>query len=391
MLLFIYRYIIGYLYVKVNSKNPEKLLNLCNAKSVGIWGVKLYKSELYFKIGIKSFKKLRIYKRNASGKVHITKKVGIPFFLMKNKYRYGIIVGAVLFFIILKFMSGFVWNICISGNETVKNEVIIEALEKIGIKEGTKISKIHPGDKRNELLLECDKLSWAAINIEGSKLTVDVSEKKPGIVSDTTPSNLIASCDGVIKKVETISGSSEVKVGEAVKKGDLLVSGLVEYSDMTSSFVRARGKIIAEVTGEFSYEQPLKVVENRKTGTVIKHNVLDLYGIKIPLFLGKVNKPCIGECINRSPSNGKPYVPINIIKGRFSLTSAENIVLSRDEAEKRAKKGIDNLIEKEFESSEIISRNDSVKVLGDRVIIKSEVKGKKNIASEEKIMVDTRN
>ncbi|MBO5106489.1 MAG: sporulation protein YqfD [Clostridia bacterium] len=74
MLLFIYRLLCGYLYLRISAENPEKLLNICAAKGIGIWRVTVKGNLVYFKIGITSFKKLRIFKRKVPCKIHITKR-----------------------------------------------------------------------------------------------------------------------------------------------------------------------------------------------------------------------------------------------------------------------------------------------------------------------------
>ena len=41
MFLFFYRLLQGYVYVRVTTKTPEKLLNLCAAHGIILWGVAL--------------------------------------------------------------------------------------------------------------------------------------------------------------------------------------------------------------------------------------------------------------------------------------------------------------------------------------------------------------
>ena len=80
MFLFFYRLLQGYVYVRVTTKTPEKLLNLCAAHGIILWGVALRGERLYFKMRIEDFKTLRILHRTVCGKIHLTRKVGLPFF-----------------------------------------------------------------------------------------------------------------------------------------------------------------------------------------------------------------------------------------------------------------------------------------------------------------------
>lgn len=391
MILFIYRLLCGYLYVRVTSEKPEKLLNLCAAKGIGIWRVTVRKNIIYFKIGITSFKRLRKFKRNTPCKIHITKKVGLPFFISKNKSRYGFICGFAIFIAIIYFMSGCVWNICISGNENIKSNEIMDSLNKIGIFEGAKISKINAKEKRNELLLKQKGLSWAAINIEGTKVTVDVTESKVNQEKNNLPSNLISTEDGIIRKIEVKNGATAVKVGDTVQKGQLLVSGMQEYADGSVDFVKSVGSIYAEVDYTFSTVQPLKVTESVKTGEVFKRNVLSFFGLKIPIFLGDVKKPYISDIKNEKFSSGKSYLPIKLISKNFLKTREITYELTPERAEARAKKSADEDIEKTLKNSEIISKTQKISLDANALIVTTEIKCLKDVVFEEKLLLDTSN
>ena len=391
MLVFLYRLICGYLYVRVTSNHPEKLLNLCAAKGINIWRVLLKKDKLYFKIGIASFKRLRIYKRNVSAKIHITKKVGLPFFIAKNKKRYGIAVGLILMFLILNIMSAFVWNICISGNTSVSSVDILNSLEKIGIYEGTKISQIDPEEKRNELLLAQKGLSWAAINIEGSKLTVEVVETRKNEDKDTEPSNLKALEEGVVKRVEVKSGVLKVKPSDAVEKGQLLVSGINEYEDKTSSFTRSVGKIYVETEKEFLVSQQLEVTEYLRTNKVENRSVLSFFGADLPLFLGMVTGEYETNPIQKKVSSGQSYIPVKITNRSFYKLRKTKYKLSEKNAKNRALKKLESNIENYLGDGEIIAKKEVCYIKNNEFFIKCKIKCIKDVALEEKMRLNTRN
>ena len=391
MLLFIYRYIFGILYIRVKSEHPEKILNLCAENGIGIWRVVYKGDKLYFKIGISSFKKLRILKRKVRGKLHITSKKGLPFLIARNKNRYGIPVGIILFVLILNFLSGAVWNINISGNSKVSSEKIVQTLESIGIKEGKRIKNIDVREKRNELLLAMPELSWAALNLEGSKLTVDVKEARQFDEKDETPSNIKSSSDGIIKSVEVISGTAAVKVGQAVSHGDLLISGMMEYSNGVTKVVRARGNITAEVCETLSVSQDLKINDYKETGVIKKRKVLEVFGIKIPLYSGKIN----GSFNEVAPGDiriyDKPYLPLRIFQKEFKLTEKTDIVLNDKQAEKMAFEKMSEMQKKFLNGGKIISSDDEIVRAKNKILLKRQIKCLKNINFEEKIILDSGN
>ncbi len=391
MLLFVYRLLCGYLYLRIKTENPEKLLNLCAAKGIGIWRVSFKKDMLYFKIGITSFKKLRIFKRKIPCKIHITQKVGLPFFIAKNKKRYGMVCGFAIFIVIIYFMSGLVWNICISGNKNIKSSDILSSLNKIGIYEGALVKNIDPEEKRNELLLEQNGLSWAAINIEGTKVTVDVSETKKTEDKTDFPSNLIALEDAIIKKIEVKNGITEVKVGDTVQKGQLLVSGVKEYDDGSVSFVRSQGNIYAEVTYSFETVQSLEVTEFIKTGEVEKRKILDFYGVKIPLFLGGIEGSYVTNEEKQKISSGESYLPVKIISKKFYITKETTYKLRKEQAEKRAIKKAEERVRTLTNNGEILAKSHKISFDDKNLKVKTELKCLKDIVFEEKLLLDTSN
>jgi len=391
LILFIYRYLFGYLYVRIKSENPEKLLNLCATNGIGIWRVSIKNNLIYFKIGIASFKKLRIFKRKVPCKIHITKKVGLPFFIAKNKKRYGFIAGFIIFIATIYFMSGLVWNICISGNKSIKSSEILASLNKIGIYEGAFIKDINPEDKRNELLLEQKGLSWAAINIEGAKVTVDVNETKASENDADFASNFVSMEDGVIKKIEVKRGITKVKVGDVVQKGQLLVSGVEEYDDGTVNFTRSMGNVYAEVNYSFETVQPLKVTEFIKTGEVKTRKILDFYGLKIPLFLGGMEEPYVTAIEQPKISSGNSYLPIKIISKRFYKTEETTYELRKEQAEARAINAAEERVKKLINNGEIITKNHTITTKGENLIVKTEIKCLKDVVFEEKLLLDTSN
>lgn len=391
MLVLLYRLLFGYVTVRVTAAHPEKLLNLCAAKGIGIWRVSKRGDRIYFKIGITSFRKLRLYKRNIPGRIHITKKSGLPFFLHRNRRRYGMIIGAVAFFVILHLLSGHVWNICVSGNQAVSAERIVAALAEVGIREGTSVSRIDPEEKRNELLLEEPGLSWAAINLEGSKLTVEVVETKSAEQKEQLPSNIKATEAGVIRRLEIISGVSVVQPGDPVEKGQLLVSGVVEYEDQTAALVPSKGRVYAEVEKTLQVVQPLTVTEQLRTGEVKTRHVLAFFGLQLPLYLGRVPSPYESVGTKTAVSKGEPYVPIRLETRRFYATAEATYTMTEAVARERAEQQLEIMLKQEIKDGELLRRTDHCQINGDDLVLTCRFICMKDIGFEEKMQLDTRN
>ena len=285
-MVWLYRYYFGSLFLRFYGEFPEKILNLCAQNGITLWNTKASDGGIEANICLRDFYYLRDILRGKGIRLHILEKRGFPFVVFKYRKRPGIIVGLALFLALLKILSGFIWIIDIEGNRGTKEEEIIIACENIGIKTGMRVSNIHTKSQREKLLLQLDTLSWAALNIEGSRLTVNVSEADKSKVDDKKPCNLKAEFDGVIKKIDVTSGNCVVKVGDAVRKGDVLVSGIIENAGSTR-FVASKGEIIAEVEKNYKLTEPYEKRIIIPTGKSKTKYVTEIFNIKLPLFLGR--------------------------------------------------------------------------------------------------------
>ena len=99
---------------------------------------------------------------------------------------------------------------------------------------GARKAKIDTSAVEKELVERFPELSWASVNMYGSKAEVEVreAEKSPEIEDTKTPSNLVAKKDGMVVLVKGYRGTNKVKEGDVVVKGDILISGIVENRDL---------------------------------------------------------------------------------------------------------------------------------------------------------------
>lgn len=391
MLTFIYRFLKGFIHVKLNTENPEKFLNLCSANGIEIWKSTYKNKTLYFKTNIKSFKLIKKINSRFVGKVHITGKVGIPFITNRYKTRYGLFVGLIIYIGFLFFMSGLVWNIETLGVGENNKAAVIKSAKEIGIDYGVKVSSIDTKVMRNELLLKAKELSWAAINIEGCSVTIDATETEKKDEITYEPSNLKAMYDGVITAVEVKKGTAAVSVGQPVRKGDVLISGTVEYKDMHTELVRAKGTVIAEIESTLTVSQPLKIKENVRTGKEKKLYAVNFFGIKFPLYLGGIKGKYEYEKEEKSVKLWKKHLPITITEKIFYETREKETYFSHSDAKKLCEEKLNEKIKEFVAEGEILSKKITEKADGDSLDLTVEIKCKKNITFEEKMLISTGN
>lgn len=285
-MIFLYRFFCGILEIELSGIYPEKIFSFLAQNRINVWNSRFENQKIRLYITVKDFKRLPKILKKSGIRVHILRKKGFPFFIKKYRKRFGIFMGIILFFVILQFMSGYIWIIDVTGNKTVTDGEILNSCESLGIKVGTKKSQIDTKNTVQDLLLKTDKLSWGSFNIEGCRLSVNVTEITPKGEDNSIATNLKAKSDGVITKIDVTSGNCVVKVGDTVKKGDILVSGIIENANDTK-FVHSIGSVEARIEENITFEE--EIIKNVKypTGKVKTKKVLEIFNLKIPLYLGK--------------------------------------------------------------------------------------------------------
>ena len=388
-MIWLYRYFFGRLALRFYGEFPERILNLCAMNGITLWNSKFVNDGISANITVRDFYNLRDIMRGTGIRLHIQDKNGLPFLVSRYKKRPGLLVGAMIFMLILEILSGFIWMIDVEGNETVKQNEIISACEKIGIKTGMRAAVINSKSQREKLLLEMDSLSWAALNIEGSRLTVNVSEAKKEKVKENQPCNLKAEFDGIIKKIDVTAGNCVVKVGDAVKKGDVLVSGIIETVGGTR-FVRSAGTVTAQVENSYTLEEKYEKKVLSETGRVKTKYVSELFNIKIPLFLG-AETDTYNEISDVSQIKlfGK-YLPIKLYKKQFRFT--EEITLKRDENRLKSEleKQMEEIIKEEKTENYEIIKKEYIKT-DEGISLRFTVSLRRNIAYSDFLLINTGN
>ena len=273
----IYMFFAGIVTITVEGFFIERFLNICRNKKIFLEDLHREKST-YIKVKIlkSDFREVKHIAKKTKCKVKIAKKSGMPFLInryrKRNVFAVAIIVIAIFIFIITKF----IWNIEINGNETVSTEEIMQMLEEYGIKEGKLKSSINTQKISNLIRLKSDKFSWIGIAIKGTNAIITVEEvvKMPEMIDKNEICNIVASEDAIISKIVVQSGTARVNVGDEVKKGDLLVEGVMEGTFSGARKVHAEASVFGKIL--YSKERKEYFVQNEKIKTGNKEEKIEI-------------------------------------------------------------------------------------------------------------------
>lgn len=367
----------------------EAFLSHCISEGIEIQNpIKKNEFLLYGRVLAKDYLKLRKPAKKFGLKLKINKKTGPYFYIKKGQKHAGMFFGIIYVMAFVFFMNQFVWEINVIGNEKVSADDIIASANKTGLLTGT-FSRSHSvQDMEWYIVRENDYISSAEINIQGSIANILILEKneEPKMkYDDDIPTNIIASKYGVIRKVNVFDGQSLVKPGDAVMKGDLLVSAVYEDSHKKLTLKHARAEIIAET--DYCMEVSFPLTQTVETKDKIKNR---FYEVEV---LGKMFS--LGN--NRNKDN-LPFekeektifffwikLPINVIITRYFDVKQTTFTYDLEQAKAGAYALLSEKEKKEMENIEILSRKTTERIKNGKYIIEAEYICLMDITEEQPI------
>lgn len=289
MIFRLFKFLSGYVVFTANGGFAERFINLCAVKRIGLWDVTLSVYGIKAKINIRDFKKLRSVARKTGVRISISEKIGVPFFLRNHRDRIGLLIGAFIFIFFMTLMNSFVWCIQTKSSEKFSRYQILQTAENAGLHYGIFVKNFDEEKAAREIYKAFDgELSWVKVNIKGSLAVIDFRDKVKNIqIEDKSePSNIIADFDGVILSDETYQGSKNKSRGDTVRKGEVLISGIVEGIDMKPLYYEAKGKFTAlhRRNLELNLDDSSEFYKYEEAA---EHITLSIFGFDIPFgFFG---------------------------------------------------------------------------------------------------------
>ena len=280
----LYHFAFGYFFIETETQERARLLSLFLQENI-----MAYPREDSFLVAKGNEKKLVAAAKRQGLSLSISNIQGLPALLSQNKGRAGLFFGAMIVIIMTIMSCRVVWRVEVAGNELLSAEEIRADLAQIGFGVGSVISKTDFSEVTAALRLRYTEIAHADIYCVGTTAYVHIQEAStpPKEDEDTSFAHLVADRDAVITGFDIRHGRVVVKEGEVVKKGDLLVSGIVEgvHGD---TLLRASGEVYGTVTEQIVVEIPRQEQ---------KYKVIDSQNAKITLFF-------FGKAINIQKNAG---------------------------------------------------------------------------------------
>lgn len=363
----IYEYLRGSYTVTARAESVCRALNVLMKNNVPFYGVKAEGGGLVgFCLEPDAFRKYVALTAEMTIEDERVTRRGLFAFASGYKMRIGFFIGAVLCAALLAASSFFVWDINVSGQTGLSEKEILKTLEGYGLYIGAYIPNIDTMRLENELVIDTEELSYASINLRGTVAEVVVRERKEKDVENISlPSNLVASCDGQIESIEVRGGMPTVKKGQIVKKGQLLVSGVIDSQAVGYRLVRARGEIYARISRSFTAEVPLVREKKSRTGEKKTRVTIRFFAKKINLFSNNdisFEKYDTIEEEKRLCLFDRVELPVFIIKTTYFEYVTETEKISEEQALSIAEKELAGQTEKTLSEAQILAREERTEI-----------------------------
>lgn len=385
------KYILGYVRITVEGYYIERFINICTTSKILIWNLKREKGvKLHLNIGINDFFKAVKVAKKLKCRIKITKKRGIPFLINKYKKRKIFFITLIIIVILIGVSTNFVWNINIEVEDNLELQNIEQDIKEAGLEVGMLKKNVDTQEIINKIRLDRSDISWVGIELKGTNAIVKIvkATEAPEIIDEKDYCNIVAKKSGTITKIIAQNGTAQVKIGDEVEEGQILIQGTMEGKYTGTRYVHSLGEVEAIVKYSKTKRIYLKTVEKVTTGEKETKYRIKINNFQINFYktISKFNFYDTIETEKKFKIFSNLYLPISIIK----ITNQELQEIQKEytveEATEIGTKELEQEIEQEIGvGKNILGKNAEVTETEEYIEVSVTYEVIENIGMQEKI------
>lgn len=247
----------GYVRLKLTTLNRDRVIERLKKSDVLLLNIKkIGQKYIYLTIPSKDLTKVFAITNILCYNTIIIGRFGLNGFFDLVKRSIGILLGAIVFIFSAVYSSSYVFAIDVKGDAVSKSVFIKKYLNDHGVTKFTKYSNIDLDALQDSMLKDNGYLSFVSLKRQGVRLVVTAYLAKNDGKSDIDTSHvLISTVDGVVTFLKVYSGQEQVKVGDTVSKGDLLIDGVIKKDD-NDLYVDVYALVKVKTSRHFVYYLP---------------------------------------------------------------------------------------------------------------------------------------
>lgn len=263
-------YLSGFVRLEITAADMATLLSKLNVR-----GIVLHKLQFRdmltatLEVSRKDFVFLQKIASDCGASVKFLGRTGLYWILYATLSRPVLVFGICVHLVFMLWLPTRVLFITVEGNESLPDQMIIEQANRCGIVFGASRSAVRSEKMKNNLLAAIPSLQWAGINTSGCTAVISVKERSESQIENKTDgiSSIVAVKDGVISSCTALRGDLKCKVGQAVQKGDVLISAYTDLG-LCVKAVDAAGEIYAQTKNEVLAISPLDYEQKEESVSV---------------------------------------------------------------------------------------------------------------------------
>lgn len=334
------------------------------------------------------------FKRYAGGRVRYTatETLGLPALLLGLKSRIPLLISLIFSLFLVIFLSHPVWDVRVRGTESISADSVEESLREAGLSVGRLWDKVDTDQVETALLDAMPELAWVQINRVGTVAEVIIRERAPTtepVPSPYTASNIIAAEDGVIEEITVKRGTAYVKAGDVVRRGDILISGIVE-NERGSYFTVAEGSVRAHTAGSISASATEHERESILERGGLESLALYIFDLKINIFknYGNSDSDCviIEDKVDYLYAFGK-RLPVAVVRQRRYVKTERELTHEPSELPALASVRLEAALADALGTADLIKLKTSGKYTDGGYVLTAEYVISKEIGEERELAV----
>ena len=301
--------------------------------------------------------------------------------------------GAVLAFLLIQVLSLHVWSVEVSGNEGIPTEQIESVAAELGLKPGVWKKDVQAKLLQQQLMNAFPQASWLSVNTSGCLVQIELEElsEKPDLDANKRACNILAKATGQILYMEVYAGTPEVKEGDAVVGGQLLLNAVVEDTYGRSTLKHAAGKIIAATKHTFTTQVEMQKEIVQETGHMVTRRSATLFGLRIPLsFTRQAGRRLpAGSGAGAAQGDGFPIAHLVLYGELGGRNAADRAGSRQEEALEKAREDVAIQQKEQIGDAKITAQEETVEVRDGVLYYRVDVDCEENIGVESEVFLQS--
>lgn len=269
------KYLKGYVRIKVWGFSPERFMNLCSNRNILLWDIIREDDVYYMCVSLSGFYQLRPIVRKTGTRVAILKRYGLPFFVPVILARKIFVIGLFLCVAFWIVSSYFIWDIELTGNYQITDDVFTAFLKENQVKIGMKKKDLDIETLEKEIRRTFPEITWTSAKLDGTMLNIEIKENDAPIVTavkeEEGGKDLVAEYDGTVISMIVRSGVPKVSIGDTVEKGTVMVEGKVPVYNEDATvreyqYVSSDADIVLQHEIKYEEKLPFDYIQKEYTG-----------------------------------------------------------------------------------------------------------------------------